>query len=123
MREGPRKAQRFDAVPDALDTLLLAAGLPLPVREYRFAPPRRWRFDFAWPDRGLALEIEGGVWTGGRHVRGRGYERDCEKYAEAALRGWRVLRVTPGMVRDGRAVALLARAFAAHAAAGPGNGA
>jgi hypothetical protein len=36
-------------------------------------------------------EVEGGVWTCGRHVRGRGYEGDCEKYSEAALRGWCVL--------------------------------
>jgi hypothetical protein len=49
--------------------------------------------------------------TRGRHVRGRGYEADCEKYSEAALRGWRVLRVTNGMVRDERALALLERAL------------
>jgi hypothetical protein len=90
-------------------------------REHRFAPPRRWRFDFAWPAQRIALEIEGGSWAGGRHVRGRGYEADCEKYSEAALRGWRVLRATPGMVRDGRALALLERAFRALAA-GRGKG-
>jgi hypothetical protein len=93
--------------------------LPAPVREHRFAPPRRWRFDFAWPSRLLALEIEGGAWVNGRHVRGRGYEADCEKYAEATLRGWKVLRVTPGMLRDGRAMALLKRAFADEAGCRP----
>ena len=97
---------------DTLAAVLRGAGLPAPVREHRFAPPRRWRFDYAWPAHRIALEIEGGVWAGGRHVRGRGYESDCEKYSEAALRGWRVLRVTPAMLRDGRALTLLERALA-----------
>ncbi len=96
---------------DTLDAVLCAAGLPAPVREHRFAPPRRWRFDYAWPVSRVALEIEGGTWIGGRHVRGRGYQADCEKYSEAALRGWRVLRVTRAMLRDGRALALLERAL------------
>ena len=103
---------------DTLEVVLSAAGLPAPVREHRFAPPRRWRFDYAWPAHRTALEIEGGVWAGGRHVRGRGYESDCEKYSEAALRGWRVLRVTPAMLRDGRALGLLERALAAAAPTG-----
>lgn len=88
---------------------LRAVGLPAPVTEHRFAPPRRWRFDLAWPDRLVACEVEGGSWVAGRHTRGRGFEHDCEKYCEAAVRGWRVLRVTTGMVMDGRAVALLER--------------
>ncbi len=76
----------------------------MPEREYRFAPPRRWRFDFAWPDLLIALEVEGGTRTGGRHVRGDGYEKDCEKYNEAAIRGWRILRVTASQVRSGEAL-------------------
>lgn len=94
--------------------VVTAAGLPSPIQEYRFAPPRRWRFDLAWPSLRLALEIEGGVWTGGRHVRGKGFERDTEKYNAATLAGWRVLRVTTGMIRDGRALALLEQAFSSN---------
>jgi hypothetical protein len=97
---------------DALTFILEAAGLPAPCREFRFAPSRRWRFDYAWPDRRLALEREGGTWTGGRHVRGRGYEADCEKYNAAALAGWTVLRVTTAMLQDGRALTLLQLALA-----------
>ena len=82
-----------------------------PILEHRFAPPRRWRFDLAWPSLRLALEIEGGTWTGGRHVRGKGYERDCDKYNAAALAGWTVLRATTAMLRDGRALALLQQAL------------
>jgi len=74
------------------------------VAEYRFHPARRWRFDFAWPEKRVALEIEGGTWTHGAHVRGKRYEQDCEKYNAAALRGWRVFRATSNMVKDGRAL-------------------
>lgn len=63
-----------------------------PEREYRFHPVRKWRFDFAYPDKKIAVECEGGVWTRGRHTRGMGFIQDCEKYNEATLMGWRVLR-------------------------------
>lgn len=63
--------------------------------EYRFYDKRRWRFDFAIPSRKIAIEIEGGVWTNGRHTRGKGYIGDMEKYNFAALLGWRILRFTP----------------------------
>ena len=73
----------------------VAAGLPEPEPEYRFAHPRRWRFDFAWPAHLIALEVEGGVWTNGRHTRGSGFVGDMAKYNHAAILGWKVLRVTP----------------------------
>ena len=79
---------------------LRTSGLPEPEREYRFHPTRRWRFDFAWPDVMLAVEVEGGTWSQGRHTRGSGYAADCEKYNEAALLGWRVLRFTADMVNN-----------------------
>jgi hypothetical protein len=97
---------------NAFAAIIVSAGLPAPVLEFRFAPPRRWRFDFAWPARKLALEVEGGVWVQGRHTRGRGFEADCTKYNSAGLLGWIVLRVTPAMLKDGRALALLEEAFA-----------
>lgn len=71
------------------------SGIPAPVAEYRFHKTRKWRFDYAWPDIKVALEIEGGVWTGGRHTRGAGFLRDIEKYNAAAVAGWTVLRCTP----------------------------
>ena len=73
----------------------VASGLPHPIPEFPFAPPRRWRFDYAWPDHKIALEVEGGAWTRGRHTRGSGFIRDMAKYNQAALLGWRVFRVTP----------------------------
>ena len=89
-----------------------AVGLPMPVEEYRFHPTRRWRFDLAWPDRKFAVEIEGGAWSHGRHVRGKGFTQDCVKYAEALCLGWRVLRVTTGMVEDGTALGYVERMLA-----------
>jgi hypothetical protein len=75
--------------------MLKAAGLPMPVTEYRFAPDRKWRFDHAWPDQMVALEVEGGVWAGGRHTRGSGFVRDIEKYNRAVVLGWRLVRCVP----------------------------
>lgn len=64
------------------------------VVEHKFHPSRKWKFDFAHPPTKTAIEIEGGIWTGGRHTRGKGFEGDCEKYNEATLLGWRVFRLT-----------------------------
>jgi len=69
--------------------------------EYRFHPKRRWRFDFAIPKRKIAIEIEGGTWIQGRHARGPGMAKDCEKYNAAANLGWIVYRFTTDMVTNG----------------------
>lgn len=82
-----------------------------PTREFHFHPERRWRWDFCWPDRLLALEIEGGVFTGGRHGRGAGIVKDIEKSNAAALLGWRTLRATGTMVRNGTALRLVEAAL------------
>lgn len=83
---------------------LKLSNLPEPQREYRFHPKRRFRFDFAWPDRKLALECDGGVYSAGRHNRGKGMEDDNIKFAEAIKLGWRVLRFSTGQVRKGIAL-------------------
>lgn len=79
---------------------LKALGLPDPEREYKFHPERRWKFDFAWPERKIAIEVEGGIWSRGRHTRGNGYINDCEKYNSAVLLGWRVLRYPQALFRN-----------------------
>lgn len=71
-----------------------SAGLDDYEREHTFALPRRWRFDFAWPEEKVAVEMEGGVWVRGSHQRPVRFVRDCEKYNRAALDGWTVLRYT-----------------------------
>ncbi|ANN74594.1 hypothetical protein BAU08_05755 [Bordetella bronchialis] len=82
-------------------------GLAPVTREYRFAPPRLWRFDFAWPELKLAVEIEGGVWTQGGHTRGAGYVKNLEKYNAAAALGWRLFRFHEGAVRNGQAIRMI----------------
>ena len=72
--------------------------------EYRFHPTRKWRFDLCLPSCMVAVEQEGAVWTGGRHTRGSGYLKDMEKYNEAAILGWFVLRFTPEQIRNGTAL-------------------
>ncbi|CCF83623.1 hypothetical protein [Nitrolancea hollandica] len=96
---------------DAMAFQIRVMRLPKPAREYRFHPERMWRFDFAWPQHKVALEVEGGTRTGGRHVRGDGFAADCAKYAEAALLGWCVIRVTGEMVHDGTAINYVERAI------------
>jgi very-short-patch-repair endonuclease len=80
--------------------------------EYEFAKPdRKWRLDYAWPQQKVAVEIEGGVFVQGRHSRGVGMEKDMEKYAEALVRGWKVLRVTPRHVKQGKALEWIKQAL------------
>ncbi len=83
----------MSALEDLFDGVLRGAGIPF-KREYRFHPPRRWKFDFQigeLTDK-IAVEIEGGTWVGGAHVRGDKYRKDCEKYNQAVVDGWRVFR-------------------------------
>ena len=89
---------------DLLAQHIQYAGLPTPEREYRFAPPRRYRADFAYPVRMLLIEVEGGVWVQGAHTRGGHYNSDCEKYNLAAKLGYRVLRFTSNMIKNGSAL-------------------
>ncbi len=102
-----------------------ANGIPEPVPEFRFAEDigRLWRFDYFWglltvgsrahlyEARGVALEIDGGAWSEGRHTRGQGFIDDQQKRNEAVLRGIWVLNCTPQDVEDGSVFALLRRAL------------
>ena len=63
--------------------------------EHIFYPGRKWRIDFAIVDLKIGIEIEGGVWSGGRHTRGNGFVDDMEKYNAAVTLGWVILRFTP----------------------------
>ena len=104
----------MSAIEDEFEFQLGVAGLPEAVREYAFAPKRRYRADFAFPAHMLLVEIEGAIYTGGRHVRGAGYESDLEKYNLAQELGYIVLRFSPGMVRSGEALAMVERVLMAR---------
>lgn len=106
--------------------------LELPLREYRFgamaaggtgkglrdrlakAGLKDWRFDFAWPNLKLAVEVEGGIFVGGRHNRGKGFENDLEKYDRAMSLGWNIYRCSDRLIKEGRAVRTINQLIEIH---------
>ena len=100
-----------------------------PEREHRFHPERKWRFDLAFPDLKLAVEVEGGLWVNGRHNRGAGFREDLHKYNSLALQGIALLRFLPEQMRSLEAIMVI-KQFAENKAqrvgsrgAGPGSSA
>ena len=118
---GPKRRRKVKATgPGLFQAACRAHGLPVPVSEWQFDPKRKWKFDFAWVhirligctgihrhDPGVALEIDGGVYTGGRHTRGAGFIADQEKRNRATIMGWKVLHCTPADVKSGAVFVLL----------------
>lgn len=73
--------------------------------EYQFHKTRKWRFDFAWPEKKLAIEVEGGTKYGNsRHSKGEGFNRDAEKYNTASAMGWTLFRFSADMIKSGKAI-------------------
>lgn len=117
----PKRAKGPEAIPKALSEgeerfaehcrAYLSVIRTMPCREYEFCDGRKWRFDFAWPSRRIAVEIEGGTWSGGRHTRGSGYLGDIEKYNMASFLGWHIYRFTTAMVSSGAAIDIIRKAL------------
>ena len=104
-----KKAQQVDTLHSKV--LAQLVGFPDPATELLFHPKRKWRFDYAWEEQKLALEVHGGIHSGGRHTRGRGFVEDRAKMNEATLLGWTVLEVTPEHIKSGQFRAWLLAAF------------
>ncbi|MDH1635780.1 hypothetical protein [Aeromonas caviae] len=104
-----KKAQQVDTLHSKV--LAQLVGFPDPATELLFHPKRKWRFDYAWEEQKLALEVHGGIHSGGRHTRGRGFVEDRAKMNEATLLGWTVLEVTPEHIKSGQLRAWLLSAF------------
>lgn len=111
MAEKPKKKSQNKIYEDNLASFMENEGFPPFVRDERFHDTRLWRFDFQWPMLKIALEFEGAIFAGGRHTRGSGFDKDCDKYNEATRLGWKVYRVTAPMMKDGRAADLLHKIF------------
>lgn len=96
---------------------LYRVGLPTPQTEYKFARDivgnqkgvrerlkkiglKDWRFDYAYPEKKIAIEYEGGVYIQGGHTRGGKYTDDCQKYNKAQFLGWKVFRITIKHLED-----------------------
>jgi very-short-patch-repair endonuclease len=104
------------------EKIIEAFGLPVPVAEYVFCKGRKFRFDYAWIEQKVALEVDGGTFKitkykdkngiirthrGGRHNTGKGFLNDCEKFNTAASMGWRILRTTPKELTSGKTIELI----------------
>ena len=100
-----RRNQKQEAV-DLLAVHVSALGQRV-EREHRFAQlrhKRQWRFDIAFPDIRVGVEVQGGVYVQGRHTRGAGVEADYEKFGAALELGWCVVLCTPRQVKSGQAL-------------------
>ena len=88
-----------------------AVGLPEPIREYAAIPGRRFRFDFAWMDECLLVEVQGAIFVKGGHSSGVGIMRDHEKHNLATLAGWRIIYVNSATIDSGEAIAQIEKAL------------
>ena len=68
--------------------------------EWPFHPTRKWRFDYACPELKIAIEVDGGIFIGGRHSGGVGQLKDFEKGNAACAMGWYVFHTTPEDMHD-----------------------
>lgn len=113
------KRERFE---NALAFELNAAGLGRYKREYLFAREasnpkfarRNWRLDFYFPEYRIAIEVEGGIWTGGAHGRPSNIERDIEKHNLLNALGITVFRVPTKWIRNGTALRRIEELVAEH---------
>ena len=84
-------------------------------KEFYFNPDRQWRADYMFKvsdrlgvERKYIVELDGGIWTGGRHVRGKGYIEDCMKKNKAALSGYYVICIPTGCATENYLSAIIA---------------
>ncbi len=96
----PAPAKRIGSkIEELLAEQIAAAALPVPVREFKHVHGRRFRLDFAWPDRMIGVEVQGMV-----HRIKKRFEADIEKRALGLLAGWRIMEVSGASIRSGQAV-------------------
>lgn len=110
----PKKSRQTKNKPQITDVFTVICKTDLRVecvKEYKFHPVRKWRFDYAIPKHKIALEVEGGVWTGGRHTSSTGFLKDMEKYNTATSMGWRVFRTTPNDLYKSKTLNMLKNAI------------
>ena len=102
--------------PHIVRAWFLDAGLPHFEFEYKFHPTRKWRFDIAWVEQNqkLALEVQGGIWGGGRHSRGAAMLLEWQKLNAAAALGWRILYCQPQDVCTTELITTIKTALAYH---------
>jgi hypothetical protein len=107
-RNPKAKAQAQDL---AKEVMLHLIELPGYEKEFVFHPKRKWRFDYAWPELKVALEVHGGVFANGRHTRGKGFTEDKVKMNSAQLLGWLVIEATTAQVKNGQMLEWVSQAI------------
>lgn len=97
----------------ALRALCAQVGLPAPQPEYKFHPARKWRIDYYFERDGVrvGLEIEGGIYSGGRHTRPGGFMGDMEKYNEMSVAGIYLVRAKSTKLPTMETINILKRIF------------
>lgn len=102
-----RPKVKGEKVPNEFEAKLARELKTLKIKfeqEFYFHPERKWRADFHLIDKKILVEIEGGIWSGGRHTRGKGYLGDMEKYNAATMMGFQVIRFSTDQVKSGHAI-------------------
>lgn len=107
-KRAARKEQK-DFIQETFLQLLDQVNIERPVPEYLFHEQRKWRFDYCWPEQKIVLEVEGGIFIQGRHSRGAGMKEDFDKYNEAAIYGYRIVKVIPTELCSFTTISLLRR--------------
>ena len=102
--KSPRRDKQIESMGESILALQLKAHRIEFEREFRFHPKRKWRADFHLIDKKILIEVEGGIWNGGRHTRGKGYIGDMEKYNAATMMGYQVIRFSTEQVKSGSAI-------------------
>lgn len=98
------KTQRVESIGESILANQLRVLKISFEQEYKFHPNRKWRADFHIMGKKILVEVEGGIWSAGRHTRGKGYIGDMEKYNAAVVMGFQVLRFSTEQVKSGLAV-------------------
>ena len=100
----PKRGGKVESEGESLLSLQLKALKIAFEREFKFCQDRKWRADFHLVGKMILIEVEGGIWSNGRHTRGKGYLGDMEKYNSAQILGYQVLRFSTEQVKSGLAV-------------------
>ncbi len=87
----PKVKISYDAMSNKIANALRSLGIDCRT-EYKFLHDRRFRIDVAIVKDKIAIEFEGGIYSGGAHTRGKGYAKDCKKYNLLMMHGWKLLR-------------------------------
>jgi len=88
------------ANPKLVNKMFEQFGIPEAEFEYHLYVPghsKPYRFDIAWSNKKVALEIQGAIWKGsaGGHTSGKGIKSNWIKYNYAAQTGWRIIYCEP----------------------------